>query len=270
MVLSHLVPYIRHIIVIGAAVLLFIILSKEPDRNHEESSVGVGQGDLGTKDDLLFTESELAQYDGKPGSKGLFLVILGHVYDVESGSKHYGPGEAYNMFVGHDASRSFISGEFESYYPELSDVSGLTDTELKSLVKWKSFYDKTYPYRGKLIGRYFNERGELTEYHKLVLDRAAKAELEEAQPKQEYPSCNVEWKEETGTRVWCTSRSGDGVDHGWVGKPRRYIAEETSDKEKLPFCVCVPDGSSSSPSLVPFTNCDASSVSCFVKDENNE
>lgn len=170
---------------------------------------------------------------------------------------------------GHDASRSFITGEFENYYPELSDVSSLTDSELKSLVKWKSFYDKTYPFKGKLIGRYFDERGELTEYHKLVLERSAKAELEEAKSKQEYPSCNVEWKEETGTRVWCTPRSGDGIDRGWVGKPRRYITEEHSEQEKLPYCVCVPDDSSSSSSLVPFKNCDINSETCFVADGEN-
>lgn len=257
MVLSYVTPYIRHIVVIGLAAVLFAILSREPPKGaHDEQATNFQEHQR------LFTEQELAEYDGREGSKGLYLVILGYVYDVQKGVKHYGPGEAYNMFVGHDASRSFISGDFEEYSPELSDVSSLTDSELKSIVKWKSFYDENYTYKGKLIGRYFDERGELTEYHKVVLKRVARAEAEEAKPRQEFPSCNVEWKQETGTKVWCSSRSGDGVERGWVGKPRRYAKQE----DKSPYCVCVPDGTESD-ALVPFENCNASSESCYVKEE---
>ncbi|XP_058443699.1 neuferricin homolog [Malaya genurostris] len=259
MIFSYLIPYFRHLVVIGLAVLMFVILSREPEdilaNEREEQSERV------SSDERLYSELELAQYDGREGSPGIYLVILGYVYDVATGIKHYGPGEAYNMFVGHDASRSFISGEFESYRPELSDVSSLTDGELKSLVKWKSFYDETYQYKGKLVGRYFDDHGRLTDYHKVVLERAAKAEQEDAKPHQQYPSCNVEWKEETGTRVWCTSRSGDGQERGWVGKPRRYVDEQS------PYCVCVPEEvASSDSSLALFDNCDANSESCFVID----
>ncbi|XP_058820883.1 neuferricin homolog [Topomyia yanbarensis] len=257
MIFAYLKPYFRHLIVIGLAVLLFVILSREPEdiQPHQQ----VDRDEEISSDVKLFTDIELEQYNGREGSPGLYLVILGYVYDVASGVKHYGPGEAYNMFVGHDASRSFISGEFEAYHPEMSDVSSLTDGELKSLVKWKSFYDETYVYKGKLIGRYFDDRGRLTDYHKVILERAIKAEQKETEPRQQYPSCNVEWKEETGTRVWCTSRSGDGVERGWVGKPRRYA------KEPNPYCVCVPDDvSTSDTSLAPFADCDVSSESCFV------
>lgn len=261
MVLSYVTPYIRHIIVIGLAAVLFAILSREPTGTKESH----GDKQATTKQALeerLFFDQELAFYDGRKGSKGLYLVILGYVYDVQKGAKHYGPGEAYHMFVGHDASKSFISGDFEEYTAEMSDVSSLTDSELKSIVKWKSFYDENYEFKGKLVGRYFDERGELTEYHRVVLERVANAEAEEAKPKQDFPSCNVEWKQETGTRVWCTSRSGDGVERGWAGKPRRYVTQE----DKTPYCVCVPDGTQPE-GLVPFENCDASSDSCSVKDE---
>lgn len=266
MVLSYLTPYIRHIVVISLAATLFVILSREPNSNHNpiDSHLKDTTPDeqRGTGGARLFSEQELAEYDGREGSKGLYLVILGYVYDVQKGVKHYGPGEAYNMFVGHDASRSFISGDFEEYDPEMSDVSSLTDAELKSIVKWKAFYDETYEYQGKVVGRYFDEHGELTEYHKIVLQRVAKAEEDEAKPKQEYPSCNVEWKQETGTRVWCSSRSGDGVERGWVGKPRRYVEQ----KDNTPYCVCMPDKADPGDRLVPFDDCDANSESCFVND----
>ncbi|XP_062543978.1 neuferricin homolog [Armigeres subalbatus] len=260
MVLSYVTPYIRHIVVIGLAAVLFAFLSREPTggvgkESHEERAVH-------NAGEQLFTEQELAKYDGRDGSKGLYLVILGYVYDVQKGVKHYGPGEAYNMFVGHDASRSFISGDFEEYDSEMSDVSSLTDSEVKSIVKWKSFYDENYVYKGKVIGRYFDKNGDFTEYHKVVLERVARAEEAESKPKQEFPSCNVEWKQETGTKVWCSSRSGDGIERGWVGKPRRYVKEE----DKTPYCVCVPDGSEGG-NLVPFDNCDSASEECYVRDD---
>lgn len=259
MVLSYVTPYIRHIVVIGLATALFAFLSREP--TSEVGKHVLDDLEVDNVGEQLFTEQELAEYDGREGSKGLYLVILGYVYDVQKGVKHYGPGEAYNMFVGHDASRSFISGDFEEYDPEMSDVSSLTDSELKSIVKWKSFYDENYVYKGKVVGRYFDKKGDLTEYHKVVLKRVAKAEEEEAKPKQKFPSCNVEWKQETGTKVWCSSRSGDGIERGWVGKPRTYIKEE----DNAPYCVCVPDEAEEG-NLVPFENCDLASEECYVRD----
>lgn len=47
----------------------------------------------------LFTMEELTQFDGIHNEQ-LFLSILGSVYDVSKGAKHYGPGGSYNYFVG--------------------------------------------------------------------------------------------------------------------------------------------------------------------------
>ena len=38
--------------------------------------------------------------------------ILGKVFDVSKGAKHYGKGGAYRGFTGRDASRAFVSGDF--------------------------------------------------------------------------------------------------------------------------------------------------------------
>lgn len=48
----------------------------------------------------MFSQEELAKYDGTEGSKGIYLSILGQVFDVTKGVKHYGPGGSYNIFVG--------------------------------------------------------------------------------------------------------------------------------------------------------------------------
>lgn len=48
----------------------------------------------------MFNQEELAKYDGSEGSEGIYLSILGQVFDVTKGAKHYGPGGSYNIFVG--------------------------------------------------------------------------------------------------------------------------------------------------------------------------
>lgn len=47
----------------------------------------------------LYTENELSKYNGVD-SDLLYLSLLGKIYDVTKGSKHYGPGSNYNIFIG--------------------------------------------------------------------------------------------------------------------------------------------------------------------------
>ena len=58
---------------------------------------------------VLFTAVELAQQTGK---RKLLLAILGDVFDVSTGAKHYARGSAYGHFVGRDASRAFATGDY--------------------------------------------------------------------------------------------------------------------------------------------------------------
>lgn len=48
----------------------------------------------------VFAAEELRAYTGNSGSKGLYLALLGHVFDVSAGAKHYGPGGTYHAFAG--------------------------------------------------------------------------------------------------------------------------------------------------------------------------
>lgn len=48
----------------------------------------------------LLSRRELSSYDGEEGSKGLYLAILGQVFDVHKGYKHYGRGGAYHFMAG--------------------------------------------------------------------------------------------------------------------------------------------------------------------------
>lgn len=47
----------------------------------------------------MFTISSLSEFNGKNSPK-LYLSIMGLVFDVSKGVKHYGPGSSYHFFVG--------------------------------------------------------------------------------------------------------------------------------------------------------------------------
>lgn len=48
--------------------------------------------------EILFTSSALKKYTNL--QNGLYLAILGQVFDVTNGEKHYSPGESYHAFTG--------------------------------------------------------------------------------------------------------------------------------------------------------------------------
>ncbi len=75
---------------------------------------GIWQGETASKKDTkgpinlikpdtgfrVSTKEELTPYDGDEGSKGLYLGILGRVYDVSRGRDYYAPGGGYSFFAG--------------------------------------------------------------------------------------------------------------------------------------------------------------------------
>lgn len=52
------------------------------------------------KSEKLFTAEQLNKFDGTQQHPELYLAIMGIVYNVTEGLKHYGPGETYHGFVG--------------------------------------------------------------------------------------------------------------------------------------------------------------------------
>lgn len=51
--------------------------------------------------------------------------IVGEVFDVSKGEKHYGKRGAYRGFTGRDASRAFVTGDF-------TEVQSCTDSDIRS------------------------------------------------------------------------------------------------------------------------------------------
>ncbi|GIY78878.1 neuferricin [Caerostris darwini] len=225
---------------------------------------------------LLLTPEELKLYDGGPNSKGLYLALLGEVFDVEKGAQHYKPGGGYAFFTGKDATRAYITGDF-SESGLIEDVSDLDSGSLASLQDWLSFYKEEYKHVGKVIGKYYGKNGQPTKELLLVREKmnaVTENKWMEKMNNENFPPCNSEWSKEKGSKVWCTKKSG-GVDREWIGVPRELVIQG-----KDPRCVCVknygppssdPDSSQHKdngdldhPQLREYAGCQPTSNTCSV------
>ncbi|KAM6048476.1 neuferricin isoform 2-T4 [Theristicus caerulescens] len=158
----------------------------------------------------LLSAAQLARYRGGAGEPGLYLAVLGRVFDVERGRKHYGPGGAYSGLAGRDATRAFATGDF-TQAGLVDDVSGLSAGEMLAIRSWLSFYGDNYLPVGKLVGRFYDENGAPTEalrQAEAAIEEALKFQAESEQRKQQFPPCNSEWSSAGGSRFWCSRQRG--------------------------------------------------------------
>jgi len=222
----------------------------------------------------VFTKAELAKYDGSPDSPGLYLAILGQVYDVAKGKEYYAPGNGYAFFSGKDGSRAFVSGQFDEA-GVIDDVTGLDHGDYLGLKEWVEFYETDYTRVGVLEGRFFDTNGEVTEEWK-TLQANISAAIQDKEnhdvERQVFPPCNTEWSQEKGSRVWCTKMSG-AVARDWIGVPRRLFYPGREER-----CACVrtsgppstdpssksDNGDLSNPHLKEYDDCPATSDQCSV------
>lgn len=213
----------------------------------------------------VFTKDELKKYNNI--ENGLYLSILGQVFDVTKGAKHYEPGASYHIFVGRDASLAFVTGKFDE--KEITDdTSVLSAQQIKALDDWVQFYNENYIYKGKLSGRYFNEDGtptlESLQVQQKLID-AKKEIADEEQKKKLFPTCNMEWKVNVGTTVWCSKRSG-GIERDWVGVPRMYFETPSSKQHR---CACInldsKEYEENKGNFKEYNGCATSSIKCNIK-----
>ncbi|KAG0050542.1 hypothetical protein BGZ83_004665 [Gryganskiella cystojenkinii] len=87
---------------------------------------------------LIFTQKELAQYDGTDPTKNIYLAVKGEVFDVTAGRSYYARGGGYGFFSGRDASRAYSTGCFQTHLTH--DLRGLTPDQLEAVDGWASFY----------------------------------------------------------------------------------------------------------------------------------
>ncbi|XP_044469043.1 membrane steroid-binding protein 2-like [Mangifera indica] len=89
------------------------------------------------------TDEDLKQYDGSDPKKPLLVAIKGQIYDVSQSRTFYGPGGAYALFAGKDASRALAKMSFED--KDLTgDISGLGPFELGTLQDWEYQFMSKY------------------------------------------------------------------------------------------------------------------------------
>ncbi|KAK9412039.1 neudesin [Crotalus adamanteus] len=80
----------------------------------------------------LFTEGELARYDGHKEDEPIYIAVKGVVFDVTSGKEFYGKGAPYNVLAGKDSTRSVAKMSLDP--ADLTyDTTGLTEEQLQSL-----------------------------------------------------------------------------------------------------------------------------------------
>ncbi|XP_048777573.1 neuferricin-like [Ostrea edulis] len=223
----------------------------------------------------LFTVEELGKYRGNDGGD-IYLAVLGQVFDVTKGRKHYGPGGTYHFFTGNAGTRAFVSGDFTKEGLK-EDITGLSLRDIQGLAGWVDFYHEQYTYLGKLIGHFYDENGNPTEAmaeFKRKHEEALQKQKEENEDLRKFPPCNSENKVGISRRLWCTENSG-GIKRDWTGVPRQYFQPGHSQAR----CACVRDkgppsfGTSASnngdldnPNMKVYDGCEPTATSCNFKD----
>ncbi|XP_021746329.1 probable steroid-binding protein 3 [Chenopodium quinoa] len=99
---------------------------------------------------MEFTLQQLKQYDGTDPSKPVYVAIKGRVFDVSTGKNFYGPGGAYAMFAGKDASRA-LAKMSKNEDDVVSNIDGLSDKELEVLADWEKKFEAKYPVVGRVV-----------------------------------------------------------------------------------------------------------------------
>ncbi|KAK3730863.1 hypothetical protein QZH41_009968 [Actinostola sp. cb2023] len=220
------------------------------------------------------TATELAKHDGSDPSVPIYIAILGRVYDVDKGRRHYGKDSGYNVFAGRDSTPSFVTGVF-SREKATDDVTGLSPEEMLGIKEWMDFYRKDYTYLGKVIGRYYNENGKptsaLKEAKALIKEGKLLREKQKDDDKK-FPPCNSKWSQNEGAEVWCSQESG-GIHRSWEGVPRQLFKPGSRD----PKCVCVrttgassdtlegSEGDLNHPNIKLYPGCNKMDISCKIQ-----
>jgi len=214
--------------------------------------------------DRLFTKAELKAYDGSVAGKPIYLGILGEVFDVTKGAKHYSRAQngGYSFFSGIDGSAAFVTGEFNE--KGLTDqVENLTPSQIAGIRDWADgTYHKEYKYVGKLIGNFYDEKGEptaaLEKVYEMLEVHQKEEEIKQSDEKL-YPRCNSRWSQQTGGMVWCDGKSG-GVDRSWIGYPRIFTPRPGEPSR----CACVEFANVPDSRFEVYAGCQPLETSCVT------
>lgn len=96
-------------------------------------------GDCSHLDPLqVLSPATLAQHHDAPT---IYLAVLGTVYDVTSGARHYGRDGPYRALAARDASRILATGDFVCT-AACDRVDDLDPEDWQALTRWRKLYAK--------------------------------------------------------------------------------------------------------------------------------
>ena len=217
----------------------------------------------------VFTKEQLLEFDGVRNPKNpLYLVVLGEVFDVTSGEKHYRPQPGqetggYAVFLGKDSSRAFHDGKFDR---SVEDVRDLNPTASLDLDQWRTFYrtHKAYPQAGLAEGLYYDCNGKptaaLREVEDLFVAGRQASEVEE-NLKKKYKGCDSQFTAASGiSNMWCT-------DPQHVPRIMKWTHAGTGAESQRCACFTQELMQTLPPhaSLVEYANCAPDASKCSLK-----
>lgn len=188
-----------------------------------------------------------------------WVAVLGQVYDVTKGIRHYGNDGTYSFFAGRDGSRAYSTGQFDEQ-GLTDDVADLSPDQIGEIYHWINIFGKKYRFVGRLEGRFFAADGRPRSSWRQIEDsllRLGETEANKKALRRKYPSCNSHYDGAAGkAEVWCSERSG-GVTRDWVGYPRQLHLPGQNVRCACGNPVLLPD-----PKLKPYPDCPADATSC--------
>ncbi|KAI8102803.1 hypothetical protein M9434_005596 [Picochlorum sp. BPE23] len=176
----------------------------------------------------VFTTEELGMYDGKERRGGpLYLAILGSVFDVTQGKRHYGPGGSYHFFAGRDASRAYTTGKFDVDLHD--DIRDLSPERMAELVDWRNFYINSakYVHVGRVIGRFYDDKGNPLPLLGIVESHAADYKKNTTESSASGARCGFRWHKDSGSQVYCDEKDKT--------VPRKVRSDDGGEA-----CLCLP------------------------------
>ncbi|KAM8945421.1 neudesin [Pelodytes ibericus] len=107
----------------------------------------------------LFTDEDLAGYNGEQEDQPIYMAVKGTVFDVTGGKAFYGKDAPYNALAGKDTTRAVAKMSLDP--DDLTyDTTGLSEEQLKSLDDtYTNVYKKKYPIVGYTARRILNQDG---------------------------------------------------------------------------------------------------------------
>ncbi|CAM9253481.1 unnamed protein product [Chrysoparadoxa australica] len=190
------------------------------------------------------------------------LAILGTIYDVSSGGKHYKKPSQYAAFTGRDASRAFVTGLYDD--DNLHDrLDGLSPEDCIALDKWSKFYRTNDDYKqlGLVEGNFWDGKGAKTQAM-LDFEGCLRQGVEDAQLVKEFisefPTCSSSWSKGKGGEVACKS--------SYKGGGKTLVPRMAPKGHKMHGrCACYTvEHALRHPDLVQYPGCSPESTVCAL------